>query len=138
MHKAFIRVFISDIAIFLIRICNVRKRGVKQHPQSVFSLSPQSGYIILPDSVHIVWVSQKRAVPEHRCHGIKTIKMQHDLFFSCPVSIHTDTALILIFLLHSAADSILVVLPVWVFHVSISQQICIHAARHLRLLPVFL
>ena len=63
-------------------------------------------------------------------------KCSHDLFFSCPVSIHTDTALILIFLLHSAADSILVASSDGSSMFSISQQICIHAARHLRLLPV--
>ena len=120
MHEALVSIVISDIAVLLIRLRNVSERGVKLHVQQVFSLSQTVCDVIFPDTVHIAGFSQKFSVQVYGCAGIQPVKLKQPRPAPHHCFIRHKPALVIVIVLHKGARRILVVLPVRIFHISVS------------------
>ena len=135
MHESLVSIVIPDIAVLLICLSDISERGMKLHVQCVFSLPQTVCDVVFPDTVHIAGVSQELPVQVYGCAGVQPVKRKQPRPAPHQRLIRHKPALILVVVLHKGARRILIVLPVRIFHISISEKICIYSSRNHGALP---
>ena len=135
MHKAIHRIFTSVCRLFFVSFFNILQRRMEIHTQDIFSCFHLSCYIKLPGSVHVICITDFFFIQIDITDRIQTFKAKPlSLAFLCFGSL--KHGLILIIFFHQIQCSVFIVLPERIFHLSVSQQICIHSSRNLRRIPL--
>ena len=120
MHESFKGIIIPNISILFICFGDIFQRRPKYDSQLIFTFTKYRFDIIFPDTVHILGMSYITIIKIDICNRIQSFKFQ--IYVCIPVcSVVHKRAFIFIFFFHQCTDRILIILPIRILNLMISQ-----------------
>ena len=97
------------------------KGRVQQNPQHIILFPENACNIKLPDTVHIIRLSNQFLIHINIGNRIQPVKTKENPLLSKQILIRIKAYLIFIIIFHQREGADFIVLPEWVFHAAVSQ-----------------